>query len=108
MAPGLTTNSERRGTERVTPDSTAWRKVALLRPGQDVLVINLSPGGALVESPTRLNPGVRTELQLFGIPRRVVRGRIERCRVARLEPLCYEGAIVFEERLEIAAKQTTG
>jgi hypothetical protein len=32
-----------------------------------------------------------------------VRGRLERCRVSGLEPLRYEGAIVFEGFLELAS-----
>lgn len=73
----------------------------MLRPGQEVVVLNLSRGGALVESPTRLAPGARTELQLFGDLRRAVRGRVERCRVSSLGPLRYEGAIVFDHALEL-------
>jgi hypothetical protein len=79
-----------------------------LRPGQAVVVINLSSGGALVESETRMAPGMRTELQLLGAPRRTVRGRIERCRVARLAPLRYEGAIVFDQALELGAFGLSG
>ncbi len=65
-------------------------------------MVNVSEGGALVESPTRLTPGARAELQLFGGTRWHVRGRVERCRVAGLEPLRYEGAIVFDEPLTFA------
>jgi hypothetical protein len=65
-----------------------------------VRVINVSCGGALVESRNRMNPGTRTELQLSGDPRRVVRGRIDRCRVSELDPVRYEGAIVFDQLLE--------
>jgi hypothetical protein len=78
----------------------------MLRPGRDVVVVNLSRGGALVESPTRLAPGTRTELQLFGELKCTVRGRVERCRVSRLEPLRYEGAIVFDDSLELPGRGT--
>jgi hypothetical protein len=100
MARGLNGSTDRRDTARVDPGHTPWRRSALLRPGQDITVVNLSAGGALVESASRMMPGTRTELQLSGSSRQVVRGRIERCRVAGLEPLRYEGAIVFEDRLE--------
>ena len=82
------------------PDRTPWRAAALLRPGQEVWVINVSCGGALIESGNRMNPGMRTELQLSGLPRRVVRGRIDRCRVTKLDPVRYEGAMVFDQVLE--------
>lgn len=100
MAPGLTIAGERRDTTRVRPEDSPWRRLALLRPGQEVEVLNLGPGGALVESLGRLNPGTRAELQLTGPSRHMVRGRIARCRVTALEPLRYEGAIVFDARLE--------
>jgi hypothetical protein len=65
-----------------------------------VRLLNVSRGGALVESATRMMPGTRTELQLAGVPRQIIRGRIDRCRVAGLDPVRYEGAIVFEQALE--------
>lgn len=86
---------------RVRPAETSWRADALLRPGQEVLVIDLSCGGALLESSSRMSPGARAELQLIGDARRLVRGRIDRCHVSRLEPLCYRGAMVFEHPLEM-------
>lgn len=64
-------------------------------------MVNLSSGGALLESASRMKPGARAELQLFGAVRWQVRGRIERCRVLRLAPLSYEAAMVFDERLEV-------
>lgn len=82
------------------PDCTPWPAAALLRPGQEVRVINVSCGGALIESGNRMIPGLRTELQLSGLQRRVVRGRIDRCRVTELDPVRYEGAIVFDQVLE--------
>ncbi len=95
------TVQDRRLAERVTPDRTPWQRLALLRPGQEVVLVNVGPGGALVESLTRMSPGVRTELQLFGASRRSVRGRVERCRVSGIEPLRYEGAIVFDSALDL-------
>lgn len=100
MAAGLTHPVERRATIRLRPADTSWRPDALLRPGQEVLVIDLSCGGALLESPSRMSPGARAELQLIGDARRLVRGRIDRCHVVRLDPLCYRGAMVFEHPLE--------
>ena len=94
------TEPDRRQASRVPPDCTPWPAAALLRPGQDVRVINVSCGGALIESGNRMNPGMRTELQLCGVMRRIVRGRIARCRVTRLDPVRYEGAIVFDQSLE--------
>jgi hypothetical protein len=65
------------------------------------VVVNLSRGGALLESAARMLPGARAELQLTGGRRRMVCGRIARCQVAHLDPLRYRGAIVFDESLDV-------
>ena len=91
---------ERRTAARVRPCETPWRGTAVLRPGLEVELIDLSPAGVLIASASRLKPGSRAELQLLGPARRLVRGWVSRCRITRLEPLRYEGAIVFDERIE--------
>jgi hypothetical protein len=74
-----------------------------LRPGQTVTVLNINSRAALVESHARLRPGAVTELQLaLSAGRFSVRGRLDRCYVATLEPLCYRGLLVFEDRLHLA------
>lgn len=108
MAAGLNVDVERRSESRIGPDRTPWQRLALVRPGQEVEVINVSSGGVLVESASGLKPGVRAELQLFGGVRWQVRGRIARCRVVRLTPLCYEAAIVFDERLDLLPAGVVG
>ena len=64
------------------------------------MVVNVSCGGALIQSGNRMNPGTRTELQLAGDARRTIRGRIDRCCITQLDPVRYEGAIVFDDALE--------
>jgi len=99
MAARLTT-VERRGAGRAAAEEHGWQSTALLRPGLAVHILDLSPGGARLSSMARLKPGGRAELHLTGAARRVIAGRISRCRVIRLMPLCYEGAIVFDVRLD--------
>ena len=99
MATGLIGQAERRDDRRLAPEDAGWHRVAWLRPGHEVELVNLSKRGALVQSASCLKPGTRSELQLSGTARRTVRGRIDRSRVIRLEPLRYEAAVVFEERL---------
>lgn len=66
------------------------------------MVVNISSGAALVESGARLRPGSHTELQLVGSGTRLgVRGRLERCYVAALEPIRFRGLLVFERRIEL-------
>jgi hypothetical protein len=99
MAAGLRT-AERRGASRVAPEERGWRRTAVLRPGLEVDILDLSPGGARLSSMVRLKPGGRAELHVTGTARRVIAGRISRCRVIQLMPLRYEGAMVFDERLD--------
>ena len=103
MAALLTAVGERRASQRLPPDLASWEAVALLRPGREVRVMNISDGGALVQSKTRMNPKAAAKLQLVGRVRLQVSGRIQRCRIASLAPLAYEGAIVFDEPLSAVA-----
>ena len=97
-------------------DATIDRRVALrhrrveehgivsarVRPGYDVSLIDVSAGGALVESGYRLLPGARVELQ-FETSRlsAAVRGRVVRCSVSQLRStsVCYRGAVAFDRHL---------
>lgn len=93
---------ERRQERRVAGGGSRFGVAAVLRPGQAVALVNISRRGALVESRTRLRPGARTELQLCGAGARAqVKGRVERCHVVALDPLQYQGVIVFDECVEI-------
>ena len=75
---------------------------ARIRPGHDVSVVDVSAGGALVESERRLMPGSPVELHVRSAHRsEIVRGHIVRCAVARLRAnaICYRGAIAFDHNL---------
>ena len=89
-----------RRSERRRNARTLWCVPdAVLRPGQTVLLVNISSRAALVESDARLRPGAHTELQLALQGRRTsIKGRLDRCHVSALEPLRYRGVLVFEER----------
>ena len=81
------------------PQGGGWHHEAILRPGHDVEVVNVSAGGALLRSTSRLKPGMPSELHLQGQTRRSVRGRIARARVISLAPLRYEAALIFDTPL---------
>ena len=77
---------------------------ARIRPGQDVAIIDVSAGGALVEGSGRLLPGTVVELHLRSEQQEqavCVKGRVGRCSIARLRPdsIRYRGAIVFDQHL---------
>jgi hypothetical protein len=97
MAAGLTMRAERRRGRRQRPEDVGCARIALLRPGRDVEVLNLGTHGALLQCAARVKPGSRGELQLAGRVKRAVCGRIDRARVVRLEPLRFEAAFVFDE-----------
>lgn len=75
---------------------------ARIRPGSDASVVDVSAGGALLETLHRLLPGTAIELQLASDNRRTaVRGRVTRCAVACLSAagVRYRGAIAFDRYL---------
>jgi hypothetical protein len=83
--------------------ATPYHDDALMRPGMDVRLVNISRHGALVDAASRMHPGRGTELHLSNVAsgsRLIVRGRIERCAVVALDPLLYRGAVAFDRRLD--------
>ena len=111
--------SDRRAEQRLAAERLRWRANAVLRPGQPVVLLNINSRAALVESGARLRPGAHTELQLLGGPstqssahadsaslraggdRTTIRGHLDRCHVAALEPLRYRGVLIFDNRLAL-------
>lgn len=101
--------NERRLEQRVPADRLRWRANAVLRPGQPVVLLNLNSRAALMESDARLRPGAHTELHLLGRGERTtIRGHLDRCHVAALEPLRYRGVLIFERRLLVEQEGTGG
>ena len=102
---------ERRASPRVSGFTIPGMEWARLRPGRTAYIIDLSSGGALIETDWRLLPGVRVEMQ-FGEPTRLFRvsGRIVRCHVALLdrERIRYRGALMFEQPLPAGVAETHG
>lgn len=102
MADALT--SERRAWPRVSTAERMEMASGRLCPGRSAQIVDVSPGGALIETDWRLLPGMRVELQL-GEPVALyrVRGRILRCHVTLLDRdrIRYRGALAFEDQLAI-------
>ena len=92
---------ERRSEQRRSARSVLCLANAVLRPGQTVLLVEISSRAALVESDARLRPGAHTELQVAIQGRRTsIKGHLDRCHVSALEPLRYRGVLMFEDRLD--------
>jgi PilZ domain len=74
----------------------------LIRPGHRARLVDVSAGGALIETHYRLLPGSVVELHMEARKgRTTVRGRVTRCAVVRVHPrsMCYRGAIAFDRHL---------
>ena len=102
-------NERRRSTRRSTGQ---WPWVgARLRPGRDVVLVDIGDGGALVEASSRMLPGAPVVLQLL-MPEGAmcIRGRVMRCEVTALEPLGgvrYRGALRFDELQKLVGEAVT-
>ena len=102
---------ERRAFPRLPALTLAGMERARLRPGRVAHVVDLSSGGALIETDWRLMPGMRVEMQVGEpVPLFRIAGRIVRCHVALLgrEGIRYRGALKFEEQLPIGEPDTQG
>ena len=93
--------TERRAHERAD-DDWARRAWASLRPGCRIVILNISCGGALVESTRPLRPGTRALLQI-ATPRGSVglSALVLRCGVSILSPdagVLYRAALKFDDR----------
>jgi hypothetical protein len=94
---------DRRHDERFGQPAIAGTQ-AILRPGYSVALIDLSAGGALIEGPRPLRPGMRVHVQLVsGTHRFGLTAHVLRCSVASLDTdagVRYRGALRFDERCE--------
>jgi len=96
------TDGERRTTERHYMVEQHGITHARVRPGHCASVVDVSAGGALIETERRLLPGTAVELYLGTTERSVmIRGRVLRCAVARLRAsaIAYRGAVGFDREL---------
>jgi hypothetical protein len=95
---------DRRAFSRRGPREGPWAG-ARLRPGRDVVLVDLSSGGAQVETLVPLLPGSRVVLQLLGGGAAcLVSGRVTRCQVHALDKgggVRYRGAVAFDELLAL-------
>jgi hypothetical protein len=88
----------RRAARLRTPDAHGI-VAARIKPGKEVVIIDVSAGGALVETTHRLLPGAEVELHMeTNRQRATVRGRVVRCHVERVGPaaVSYRGGIHFD------------
>lgn len=97
-------DSDRRTAPRLPASAIPSLKGVKLVAGPEVRLINISRGGALIESNTRLSPGSALCLRLVTADSiYLLKGRVLRSRVAFLtgNALQYESALVFDEEFSM-------
>jgi uncharacterized protein DUF6982 len=94
---------DRRAHERHPAHELEWLRSIRLKFGPSVSIVDLSSGGALIETTMPLRPGSTTALTIQG--RGIVETtsfRVLRCEVASISRgLVYRGACVFERTLAL-------
>jgi hypothetical protein len=91
--------ADRRASRRIAAGEACGIVSTRVRAGDEVTLVNISTGGALIETMQRLLPGAPIELQVTTAAlRTAVRGRVLRSAVARLHAaqVCYRGAVRFD------------
>ena len=94
----MNAHADRRRHPRVD-DERVGAVCSRVRPGHDARVMNLSEGGALIETERRLAPGGVADLQLeAGELRHATRVRVVRSYVSRVLPdaMLFRTAVAFE------------
>ena len=94
--------SDRRLTERHHHVDAHGIVSTRVKPGRHARLIDVSAGGALIETSHRLLPGASVELHMESNKRVIsIHGRVLRCSVVRVRAtfVCYRGAIGFDRHL---------
>lgn len=101
MDSAVTRKRERRAARRRSNVDDHDVISARIRPGHYAHLLDVSTGGALIETAFRLLPGAAVEIRLATrrLQHIVVRGEVLRCTVVRLRPVIYRGAIHFDREV---------
>ena len=97
---------DRRRTPRRHPDPSEPLSRLRVRAGRELLVINASSNGVLVEGEARLLPGRHLDVHVMTAGgRTLVRSRVVRSFVSKLssDRVLYRGALAFEQPVLLAA-----
>lgn len=98
-------SADRRARGRTVFTGGYLPPAARIRPGREVVIVDLSRDGALVEGPWRFRPLSRCDVHLQVTGQDVhLRARIVRCFVARIErqePVRYRTALAFDRAVDL-------
>jgi hypothetical protein len=106
----VSTRVERRRATRCVSLQEHGVTRARVRPGHEAELLDISAGGALIETEYRLLPGTIVELHLETEEGRLyTRGRVMRCTVAAVHASCvsYRGAVCFEGTVPWVPRRST-
>jgi len=95
---------ERRAYLRLRDQELAWIRHARLSAGKGVSLVDLSAGGALLDSPSPLRPDSLLTLEIVGRGLETsVQFRVLRCEVGAIGPAgaTYRGACAFTRMIEL-------
>jgi len=94
--------NERRTTRRIGRVEDHRIIATRIRPGHLARIVDVSAGGALIETMYRLLPGASVEIQVQTDTRDTrIRGEVLRSAVVKIhhDSVCYRGAIRFDRHL---------
>ena len=102
-APTAATGADRRAYERVAVSDLPWVKGARLKYGAPLSLIDLSIGGAQVESAVTLRPGSTIVVQIHGEDKDIaLASQVLRCHIAAIAPVAtYRGALAFKRAVQL-------
>jgi len=101
--------AERRRDPRLPPSVIPAMKGARLLAGPEVQLINVSRGGALLETDARMMPGSSICIRLVAADAVfLLRGKVIRSRASALrgQVLMYESAVMFDEPFPVILNET--
>jgi hypothetical protein len=97
-------DADRRAAPRWSLSELPWPIACRIMPGQDVVIVDISTAGMLVESPAPLFPGRNVKLHLARSSQSLsVQGTVVRGYLAALDSIrgpTFRAAIAFEQPFE--------
>jgi PilZ domain len=96
--------AERRAHVRLAAAELEWLRQVRLKNGPPVKLVDLSRGGALIDSRVQMRPGSTMTLEISGQASLIeLASEVLRCQLAQIGggPAIYRGACMFTEPLEI-------
>jgi len=101
--PAPPTGADRRASERIAVTDLPWVKGARLKYGAPLSLIDLSIGGAQVESAVTLRPGSTIVVQIQGEDKYIaLASQVLRCHIAAIAQVAtYRGALAFKRAVQL-------